>query len=318
MPTEEQRPLFSVVIPTYQRNDLLERCLRCLAPGAQLGMVLSAKAASNSRCPVVAGDAQFQISETHLSTSPTYEVIVADDGRASTAEAMIREQFPWAQWVQGPGTGPAGNRNAGARLAQGEWLAFTDDDCLPQAGWLNAFHKEIDTTSRPSVLEGKTMPDRPRLTLSEHAPVGSQGGNLWSCNFAILKSVFESLSGFDARFRVCMEDSDFALRVKLAGYHFPFVENALVIHPWRPRRLTSDGWKSNGTEFDDHLRFKGKHPSAEAMMPMRLFRLGIRVFWCDVCFIYQRNDIRGLAFASNDLLKLIKISIILFRQKVEV
>ncbi|MHC5729635.1 MAG: glycosyltransferase family 2 protein, partial [Nostoc sp.] len=68
--------LFSVIIPTYHRNDLLAKCLDCLAPGVQ---TLSAE---------------------------QYEVIVTDDGSQTTAEEMIRQQYPWAKWVAGPRKGP--------------------------------------------------------------------------------------------------------------------------------------------------------------------------------------------------------------------
>lgn len=309
MPTEEQRPLFSVVIPTYQRNDLLERCLRCLAPGAQLGMVLSAKAASSSRGPVVAGDAQFQISETHLSTSPTYEVIVADDGRASTAEAMIRKQFPWAHWVQGPGTGPAGNRNAGASLARGQWLAFTDDDCLPQPGWLAAMMDAMGEHPACDVLEGEISADRPRKTLAEHAPVGGGGGNLWSCNFAIRRKVFIELHGFDDSFRVCMEDSDFALRLRKTGRVYPYVPKAMVLHPWRPRQLIRDGWKDHTLEIADHLRYNRKHSVRNDVAAINLMRLAANTFRNDLRFVVRQRDVAGIPHAIAQFLRFSKIAL---------
>src|SRR5207245_7591311 len=34
--------------------------------------------------------------------------------------------------------GPAAARNAGWRAANGEVIAFTDDDCIPEPGWLLA------------------------------------------------------------------------------------------------------------------------------------------------------------------------------------
>ena len=210
---ESFKPHFSVIVPTFQRNDFLANCLSCLAPGRQAGMMIVDGKTESCSQSSGHGDASglllsnVTINESnpqHLSTIehslPAYEVIVADDGRTTTAEAMIRHRFPWVRWAQGPGIGPAANRNAGAAVARGAWLAFTDDDCLPQPKWLQAFLSAIADHPGLAVFEGKTVPDRPRKTLAEHSPVGSQAGNLWSCNFAILRSQFEHLGGFDTQF----------------------------------------------------------------------------------------------------------------------
>jgi GT2 family glycosyltransferase len=246
-----------------------------------------------------------------LTSTPTYEIIVADDGLTSTAEAMIRQRFPWVRWVQGPGIGPAANRNAGAEVARGAWLAFTDDDCLPQPDWLQAFLIAIASHPGLTVFEGKTVPDRPRKTLAEHSPVGSRAGNLWSCNFAILRSKFEHLGGFDPQFKVCMEDNDFALRVRKSGLIFPFVEDALVVHPWRSRRLSRDGWKSNNAAIFDHLRFQAKFPDSPSTNPARLIRLGLRVLWCDLCFVFGRRDLKGVPYAISDLFHILHLALTL-------
>ena len=101
--------LISVVIPTRERNATLALCLDRLAPGAQ--------------------------------TLPhdQYEVIVADDSAGHLAFELVRDRYPWARWQEGPRRGPAANRNAGARAARGTWLVFTDDDCLPDPIWLEAY-----------------------------------------------------------------------------------------------------------------------------------------------------------------------------------
>ena len=39
--------------------------------------------------------------------------------------------------------GPAAARNAGAKRARGEFLAFTDDDCLPEPGWLTGLAEAL-------------------------------------------------------------------------------------------------------------------------------------------------------------------------------
>lgn len=320
-------PLFSVVIPTFQRNDLLAKCLSCLAPGRQVGLIVGdsnlkvgtqandQKLGHNTHSkPVSVNRSSIQLFESTTALW-TYEVIVADDGRTSTAEAMIRDCFPWAHWIQGPGLGPAANRNAGAAVARGRWLAFTDDDCLPQPDWLQAFCAAMTAHPDKTVFEGKTVPDRPRKTLAEHSPVGTQAGNLWSCNFVILLSQFQLLGGFDPQFRVCMEDNDFALRVRKAGLTFPFLEDALVLHPWRSRQMTKDGWKSNRAEVHDHLRFRQKHPDSPSVEPSRLVSLGLRVFWCDFLFILEHRDVKGVPFALMGFLQLLRVAYCCFTRK---
>ena len=68
----------------------------------------------------------------------TFECIVVDDGSQDrTAEIAERAG---ALVVRLPGNqGPSAARNAGIERAQGEWIAFTDADCVPSRRWLTAF-----------------------------------------------------------------------------------------------------------------------------------------------------------------------------------
>lgn len=165
-----------------------------------------------------------------------YEVTVSDDSKDSQVRDLLKTKFPWAQWIEGPKRGPAANRNHGTRPARADWLVFTDDDCLPDPGWLAAFAAELTTAGRaaPDVLEGRTYADRPRRSLAERAPVNSDGGYLWSCNLAVRTELFHRLGGFDEGFpHATMEDVDFALRLRAAGAREVFVAAAGVCHPWR-------------------------------------------------------------------------------------
>ena len=140
------QPLLSIIIPTYHRNDLLAHCLDRLAPGQQ---TLSAD---------------------------RYEVIVSDDGRQTTAEDMIQSHYPGVKWVEGPHRGAGANRNNGAQQARGEWLVFTDDDCLPSPGWLEAYVSAI--TSGHGIYEGLTGCEAGISSPLMHAPSNQTGGFL--------------------------------------------------------------------------------------------------------------------------------------------
>lgn len=195
-------PRISVVIPTRHRNDLLALALDRLAPGVQ--------------------------------TLPAdqYEVIVTDDGSDTTAEAMVRDKYPWVRWTPGPRRGPAANRNHGACLARGEWIAFTDDDCLPEPGWLEAFSQAI--VPGIDVYEGRTVCRAGVPSPMFHSPTNGDGGWLWSCNMMV-RTAFFRLWPFDEDFPYPhMEDTHFRERLKAQGGRFNFVGDAIVDHPPRP------------------------------------------------------------------------------------
>lgn len=223
--------MFSVVIPTYHRNDMLADCLDRIAPDVQ----------------------QF---------GEKYEVIVTDDGRTSTAEQMIAERYPWASWVQGPQDGPAKNRNNGAKRAASEWIVFLDDDCLPDANLLKAYKAAIAANPATKVFEGKIYADRVQQRFDEESPINLTGGKLWSCNFCVLKSEFVRLNGFDEGFPFAtMEDIDFKIRLKDAGNDILFTPAAAVCHPWRRIR----GWKMYKKRYASYKYFINKYPEKKKL-----------------------------------------------------
>ena len=217
---------FSIIIPTYKRIDLLTVCLEHLSLAIQRG---------------AEGD---------------YEVIVTDDSDDAATKSLIDASFPWVRWVKGPGKGPAANRNHGARAAKGEWIIFTDDDCIPDEGWLVAYKDGIlDAQDRVEVFEGKTVSDRPQRRYDEESPINLTGGHLWSCNFAIRRSLFEQTGGFDEGFPfAAMEDVDFHYRIaKLT--EIKFLPDAVIVHPWR--RINASMWLKK--QYHSRVYFYKKH-----------------------------------------------------------
>lgn len=235
-------PFISVVIPTCHRNEQLAECLNRLAPGYQ-------------------------------TLDPAeYEVLVTDDGSRSTAESMIRDRYPWARWVAGPRRGPAANRNNGARAARGEWIVFTDDDCLPSDRWLSAYLAGHRTGIE--VYEGRTCSPS-AFNILEEAPINEKGGCLWSCNLMFSRVLFERLGGFDEDFQFWCEDMELNSRLRRLGIPTSFVPQAIVEHPVRRRPL---GWRA-GARWEARVLLwlkEGNHGSLWSWMPVHLlrFRLG--------------------------------------------
>jgi glycosyltransferase involved in cell wall biosynthesis len=192
----------SVIIPTYNRYDLLRICLDNLMPDVQ----------------------------TIDSTS--YEIIVTDDSKISEEVEIFKKDYPFVTFVAGPQKGPASNRNNGAKFAKGEWLVFIDDDCIPDHELLVTYLKEINKGVYQGI-EGYINADRPRERFDELSPLNLNGGCFWTCNVAVDKEVFNKLNGFDEGFPfAALEDTDFYERLKAVA-SITFLPNAKVIHPWR-------------------------------------------------------------------------------------
>ena len=101
--------LVSILIPTFNRNDLLVEAVRsCLA---QEG--------------VDPGD---------------FEVIVIDNSPEARAREVIADQFaqPQVRYVHEPRPGVSHARNTGVAEAKGEFVAFLDDDEKAPPHWLSA------------------------------------------------------------------------------------------------------------------------------------------------------------------------------------
>jgi GT2 family glycosyltransferase len=234
--------MISVIIPTCNRVELLAKCLECLSPLNQ-------------------------------GTSLDYEIIVTDDSYANNAQELIKQNFPWVKWIVGPKKGPAANRNNGAKEANGEWLLFIDDDCLPNKYILKEYTNAINSNEDILVFEGSTSADRPQSSFGEESPINETGGYLWSCNFMIEKCLFhDSLRGFDEQFPyAAMEDVDLAYRLQKANISSHFVKSASVIHPWRNQKNL---YRIMLNRFKSTLYFLNKHPEKRKTINSMFFLRG--------------------------------------------
>ncbi len=224
----------SIVIPTCDRNESLAQCLNSLAPGVQTL------------------DPAF------------YEVIVSDDGIAGCSKEMVKSKYSWANWVEGPKRGPAANRNHGASQAKNQWLVFTDDDCLPCENYLEAFFVGAGQGNAP-VLEGKTLPLGKPQRVDSVCPINESGGYLWSCNFAIERTLFFKVAGFDENFpSAAMEDVDLRVRLLKLPVRIEFLPDALVLHPWTRRK----GFANQVVHSRSVLYYQSKHPEAVPRRPI--------------------------------------------------
>lgn len=260
--------LLSVVIPTCNRPELLGRCLSRLMPDKQ-------------------------------TFKGAYEIIVSDDGDP-TVEQFVRERFSSVRWVRGPRRGPAANRNRGSREAGGQWLVFTDDDCLPEEGWLAAYAAAIGEHATLSALEGAIHPDGDLSHDLAECPVNLVGDCFWSANVAIERSLFFAVGGFDENYRLAAhEDQDLFLRLKRMT-SVAFVPNARVRHPVRYRSLRTSlmelnkrglNWLYFASKNLDDLGYEGRWGIATAW-----YRSQLAALWQAARHGHPRQAIYAMAW----------------------
>jgi GT2 family glycosyltransferase len=180
--------------------------------------------------------------------APPFEVVVVDDGSSDGTFESLRERqgdpFEVIPLRLEPNRGPAAARNVGWRAARADLVCFTDDDCLPDPGWLAALTNAVVGID---IAQGRTVPDEAQA--GNHGPfsrtmvVPYEEGFYETCNIVYRRTVLENLGGFDESFRFPYgEDTDLAWRAREAGAQTAFAHDALVRH---------DVWPS---DFRAHLR----------------------------------------------------------------
>jgi hypothetical protein len=224
----------SVVIPTHRRPHLLYRCLLSL---------------------------QYQTLDPEA-----FEVLVVDDGRDGLTREVVghvaarRPARPSVRYLAPPdgARGPAAARNCGWRAARGEIVAFTDDDTVPQPGWLaegvRAMAPGVDAAA------GRVhVPIPPEPTDYQRNVKRLEEAEFVTANCFVRRAVLARVGGFDERFtRPWREDSDlhFALlerRARLVRARY-----AVVLHPVREAPW-GVSLKQQRNMLFDALLFK-KHP----------------------------------------------------------
>jgi cellulose synthase/poly-beta-1,6-N-acetylglucosamine synthase-like glycosyltransferase len=175
------------------------------------------------------------------------DVTVVDNSSTDDTEAVVRAAAAHApfpiRYVRKEDRGPAASRNLGATLSNGELIALTDSDCLPDPGWLRHavryFEPGVGLVCGPIV---PINPDGPvRFLMHQIHPVGREDGLYATANIVYLRSAFEQLGGFVESFGafswgqpVGGDDTDLAWRVKRAGYRSAFAPASIVYHQATP------------------------------------------------------------------------------------
>ena len=238
-------PLFSIVIPTYERPDTLFQVLDAL--GRQ-------------------------------TDAPDFEVLVVDDGsRDGTSErlAAYRPAYPFRSFRQ-RNTGPAGARNRGIEAAHGRFVLFLGDDTVPEAGLLSV-HAAAHAERRDhavAVLGYTTWPKERRVSPFLHHinEYGLQFGYgliedsesvpfnfFYTSNVSVPRELLVRAGLFDTGFpHAAWEDIEIAYRMSAMGMKIVYRPAAVARHH---HRITFASFRRRQERAGEAAAvFYGKHP----------------------------------------------------------
>ena len=180
-------------------------------------------------------------------TLAAFEILLVDNGSGSGAEAPPLALPPEARLVACATPGSYAARNAGAAVAAGDWLVFTDADCRPRPGWLAALAEAAaagDTHLLAGPVElvcGKAASANPYQAYDKLRGIPQaryvRRGYAATANLAVPAAVFAALGGFDAG-RFSGGDAAFCRAAAEAGIGIALVAGAVVEHPCR------DSWEA--------------------------------------------------------------------------
>lgn len=211
-PPPDPPPFFSIVIPTYNRPQPLQDCLTALL---------------NLDYP-----------------RDRFEVIVVDDGSSVPLQPIVHpfQDALSLTLLQQANAGPAKARNAGAAIAKGQFVAFTDDDCIPTSNWLIVLAQQFRSFPN-ALLGGKTVN---RLSTNLYATAHQilvdylyqhynanpeQAKFFTSNNMALSLEQFQKIGCFDTSFPLAAgEDRELCDRWLSQGDGMCYVADAVVYH----------------------------------------------------------------------------------------
>lgn len=134
-------------------------------------------------------------------------------------------------------------RNVGAAAAQGEVLAFTDADCIPEPDWLGAGLRALDAHPDWQLAAGDiaVFSDTPNSVYRYEVLFEFQQAT-WvrdlhfgaTANLFVRRTAFDAVQGFDASMK-SGGDADFCHRCHAAGLTLGFAGEAVIRHPSRHR-----------------------------------------------------------------------------------
>ncbi|RZU02265.1 oligosaccharide flippase family protein [Rivibacter subsaxonicus] len=191
------------------------------------------------------------------------QVIVVDNG-SSDATARIVAEYPGVMLLHEPSPGSYSARNRGITEARGEYIAFTDADCMPAPDWLARAVDAARAAPDVGIVGGRIelfgLEGDSELCVQYENILGFdqqkyiRRGHCASANWVSPKALIEALGGFDPSLK-SGGDFELARRVRAAGRRLVYCPQAVVRHPCRGRvgALLSKRRRTTGGQWGQQL-----------------------------------------------------------------
>jgi len=210
--TSKPKPSFSVVIPTYNRPEQLARCL------------LSLRSIDYPQ--------------------EQFEIVVVDDGSSVDLIPIVEkvQENLNLRLIKQKNAGPGAARNRGVSEAVGDFIAFTDDDCLPHENWLSKLAEYLKES--PTALVGghtlNALVQNPYSSASQqlidylytyyHDREDKDIRFFTSNNMGMSRQSFLAVGGFNSALRIASEDRELCDRWLQHGYPMQYAPDVNISH----------------------------------------------------------------------------------------
>lgn len=272
-------PFISIIIPIYRSEHTLAKCLEAIM---------------------------------HLDYPASRREIIIVDNNSPDRSRQIAEQYP-VRIVDEAKQGRASARNAGIRASRGEFIAFTDSDCIVEPEWLLKFFTSAQEHPDVAIFAGeiKSIGITPEMQsfiqaeaiLSQEEAIGGKMlpfPFVITANAFIRRQVFAQIGLFDTSL-ITSEDVDWGWRAHFAGFKMRFLPDNRIrhFHPISPAGLFHQFYEYglNGTRV--YLKHQRHFPYKELvqrfwLMPWTYRRTMKTIFFrLPIGFLFSKNKYKN-------------------------
>jgi hypothetical protein len=218
-----------------------------------------------NRCDLLRGCLQSIKERTHR---VAYEIIVVDNASTDDSVARVRVEFPYVQLIcNAENRGFAAANNQGLAISQGRYALLLNNDTVVMDGCLDTMAAFMDAHPNVGALTCKqydardlehpmppcatAFPTPTRvmktrlvrmlhkehtrwgqrwLYLGDNPEVEQEAAHITGSCFMIRREAFEQVGLLDERFFMYLEETDWCLRLRQAGWKIYYTPDAAFIH----------------------------------------------------------------------------------------